>query len=54
VVIADVIAEAVCYFASDESRFTTGTELVLDGGHSAGLSLDLPDAWFEPSLRDLP
>lgn len=48
----DVIAEAVCYFASNESRFTTGTELVLDGGHSAGLGLDLPDAWFEPHLRD--
>ena len=44
----DVIAEAVCYFASDESRFTTGTELVLDGGHSAGLALDLPDAWYDP------
>jgi 3alpha(or 20beta)-hydroxysteroid dehydrogenase len=50
----DVIAQAVCYFASDESRFTTGTELVLDGGHSAGQALDLPDAWFEPSLRNLP
>jgi len=47
----DVIAEAVCYFASDESRFCTGTELVLDGGHSAGLALDLPDAWFDPRLR---
>jgi 3alpha(or 20beta)-hydroxysteroid dehydrogenase len=48
----DVIAEAVCYLASDESRFTTGTELVLDGGHSAGMALDLPDAWFDPGLRD--
>lgn len=47
-----VIAEAVCYFASDESRFATGTELVLDGGHSAGLALDLPDAWFDPALRN--
>jgi 3alpha(or 20beta)-hydroxysteroid dehydrogenase len=46
-----VIAEAVCYFASDESRFATGTELVLDGGHSAGLALDLPDSWFDPALR---
>ena len=47
----DVIAEAVCYFASDESRFASGTELVLDGGHSAGTSFDLPDAWFDPHLR---
>ena len=47
-----VIAEAVCYFASDESRFATGTELVLDGGHSVGLALDLPDAWFDPQLRN--
>jgi 3alpha(or 20beta)-hydroxysteroid dehydrogenase len=47
----DVIAQAVCYLAADESRFTTGTELILDGGHSAGLSLDLPDAWFDPALR---
>jgi 3alpha(or 20beta)-hydroxysteroid dehydrogenase len=46
------VAEAVCYFASDESRFTSGTELVIDGGHSAGLALDLPDAWFDPALRD--
>jgi 3alpha(or 20beta)-hydroxysteroid dehydrogenase len=48
----DVIADAVCYLASDESRFTTGIELVLDGGHSAGMALDLPDAWFDPGLRD--
>ena len=48
----DVIAQAACYFASDESRFTTGTELVLDGGHSAGTFLDLPDAWFDPQLRE--
>jgi 3alpha(or 20beta)-hydroxysteroid dehydrogenase len=50
----DVIAEAVCYLAADESRFTTGTELVLDGGHSAGMALDLPDEWFDPALRREP
>lgn len=26
------IADAALYFASDESRFTTGTELIIDGG----------------------
>jgi NAD(P)-dependent dehydrogenase (short-subunit alcohol dehydrogenase family) len=29
---ADEIAAAALYFASDESRFTTGTELRVDGG----------------------
>jgi hypothetical protein len=48
----DAVAEAVCYFASDESRFCSGTELVLDRGSSAGLHLDLPDAWFDPRLRE--
>jgi len=48
----DAVADAVCYFASDESRFCSGTELVIDGGHSAGLALDLPDAWFDPQLRN--
>jgi hypothetical protein len=48
------VAEAVCYFASDEARFTSGTELIIDGGHSAGLALDLPDAWFDPALLDRP
>jgi 3alpha(or 20beta)-hydroxysteroid dehydrogenase len=48
------VAEAVCYLASDEARFTSGTELVIDGGHSAGLALDLPDAWFDPALLDQP
>jgi 3alpha(or 20beta)-hydroxysteroid dehydrogenase len=46
------VAEAACYFASDASRFCSGTELVLDQGHSAGMSLDLPDAWFDPRARE--
>ena len=48
----DAVADAVCYFASEESRFCSGTELVIDGAHSAGMALDLPDSWFDPQLRD--
>ncbi len=30
------VALAVLYFASDESKFVTGSELIIDGGQSAG------------------
>jgi 3alpha(or 20beta)-hydroxysteroid dehydrogenase len=46
------VADAACYFASDESRFCSGTELVLDRGHSAGMWLDIPDTWFDPGARE--
>jgi 2-keto-3-deoxy-L-fuconate dehydrogenase len=32
---ADEIAEAIAYLASDRSRFTTGSQLVVDGGMTA-------------------
>ena len=33
---AEDVAHGVVYLASDEARFVTGTELVIDGGNSAG------------------
>ena len=39
-------AMAAVYFASDESGFCTGTELVVDGGHHAGMFLDVPGLWM--------
>jgi 3alpha(or 20beta)-hydroxysteroid dehydrogenase len=46
------VAPAVVYFASDESRLCSGTELVLDGGRSAGMQFDLPDELYDARLAD--
>ena len=32
---ADYIADGILYLVSDESKFVTGTELVIDGGMTA-------------------
>ncbi|MBT6828194.1 MAG: SDR family oxidoreductase, partial [Rhodospirillaceae bacterium] len=32
---AEEVANAVLYLASDEAKFVTGTELVIDGGYTA-------------------
>jgi 3alpha(or 20beta)-hydroxysteroid dehydrogenase len=40
------VAPAVVYLASDESLLVNGTELVIDGGQTAGERHELPDALY--------
>jgi 3alpha(or 20beta)-hydroxysteroid dehydrogenase len=44
---ADVVGAAL-FFASDDSRFVTGTELVIDGGMSAGEYVSVPGQFTKP------
>jgi NAD(P)-dependent dehydrogenase (short-subunit alcohol dehydrogenase family) len=37
------VANAVLFLLSDESGFFTGADLVLDGGITAGMVVDVPD-----------
>jgi len=45
----DDIARAALYFASDDSRFTTGTHLVVDGGITVGART----SWDETAVNPL-
>ncbi len=42
---ANDFAMAAVYFASDESSFCSGTELVVDGGFHSGQFVDVPGLW---------
>ncbi len=43
---ANDFAMAAVYFASDESGFCSGTELVVDGGFHSGQFVDVPGLWM--------
>jgi 3alpha(or 20beta)-hydroxysteroid dehydrogenase len=43
---ANDFAMAAVYFASDESSFCSGTELVVDGGFHSGQFVDVPGLWM--------
>lgn len=43
---ANDFAMATLYFASDESGFCSGTELVVDGGFHSGQFVDVPGLWM--------
>ena len=42
----EAVAPAAVFFASDESLLCNGTELVLDGGQTAGQAIPLPDSLY--------
>jgi NAD(P)-dependent dehydrogenase (short-subunit alcohol dehydrogenase family) len=48
----DDVADAILFLASDESRWITGHDLVVDGGQTIGTPLPLPDQPFPGSARE--
>ncbi len=48
----DDVADAILFLASDDSRWITGHDLVVDGGQTIGTPLPLPDKPFPGSARD--
>jgi len=46
------VADAVAFLASDEAEFVSGTELVVDGGMTAGFDHDIEQVAFD--IEDMP